>query len=381
MTGDPMREVLDALAAIPDAGDVAGYRATALLRPGAFGRSLRLVERQHALGMLTAAGVAEMWAWCAYLEHVRGYRATTTVATYLQAVSRLQAWARQQRLDYARLTASQLDGWQKWLAMAMAHSTHFRAKQVYAVRSFFAWRESRGIGPNVASGLRSPREPKHMPRKYTLQHLQGMCQAAAGGGTLRQQLRDVAMLLFLLATGARREEIANVSPADLHIGKRTGLVRFHGKGAKEREVPFEGPVVDALVAWMHERENIPNADPDALFVAIGQRLGDARIGRKLEAQAIERMVGKHAKTAGLKDYGVHRFRVTFATTMYDDGAGIEEIRILMGHESIETTRRYLSVSERLRRTRLRADRQHEVLGTRNKGQPRWINAALGGGGA
>ena len=65
------------------------------------------------------------------------------------------------------------------------------------------------------------------------------------------------------------------------------------------------------------------------------------------------------------------FRVTFATQLYDEGVDIERIRIVMGHESIETTRRYLAVSRRMRDVRLQPHRQHEVLGTRPVGFPLW----------
>ena len=370
--------LVEALAAIPDAGDVPAYRAVHLRGQGVLPRTFRQAERMLAGSEITPRGLAEAWAWCAYLEHVRGFQARSTIATYLRSLMRLQTWARGNDLDFAALTPAQFDGWQKYLAIALGHSPYHRNRQIYAVRSFFAWRSSRGMGPNIAADLRGPREARHVPRKYTVPQLQGMCRAAADQADPRLQFRDVALILFLLATGARREEVTKVAPGDLHLGARTGLVRLHGKGAKEREVSFEGPVADALAAWLMERERLPDYDPDAVFVTLS--LNPRMTGRRLTLQAVDRIITRHARAAGLKEYGVHRFRVTFATALYDDNVGIEEIRILMGHESIETTRRYLSVSERMRRTRLRADRQHEVLGTRNTAQPRWLAAIQRKGG-
>ncbi len=101
-------------------------------------------------------------------------------------------------------------------------------------------------------------------------------------------------------------------------------------------------------------------------------------GQALTVRGFEEMVSIHARAAGLREWGIHRFRVTFATQLYDDGADIETIRHLMGHESIETTRRYLAVSERARRTRLSANRQHRVLGTKPTGAPLWVRLATGG---
>ena len=71
------------------------------------------------------------------------------------------------------------------------------------------------------------------------------------------------------------------------------------------------------------------------------------------------------------------FRVTFATALYDDGTDIERIRIVMGHESIETTRGYLAVSNRQRSVRLAPTRQHAALGTAPAGMPRWARALEG----
>lgn len=370
--------VLAALAEIPDTRDVVSYRAhMATVDRSPLGRALRQGERMAGYREIPAQAMAEVWCWSAYLQHVRGYRDRTTCATYVRALLLLLSWATREGLDHAELSPQQLDGWQKHLALTMHHSAHFRGRQVYAVRSFYEWRESRGLGRNVAGHLRGPREPIRMPRKYSVKDMQAMCRAAASVGDTRQQLRDVALLLFLLATGARREEITNITLGALHIGNRVGLVRFHGKGAKEREVSFEGPVVDAMAAWLVEREQVDLQDVDAVFVSLATNPGQT--GRKLSVQAVDRIITRHARRAGLKEHGVHRFRVTFATTLYDDGVGIEEIRILMGHTKIETTRRYLSVSERMRRTRMRADRQHEVLGTRNTAQPRWLQQAIGKG--
>jgi integrase/recombinase XerD len=70
--------------------------------------------------------------------------------------------------------------------------------------------------------------------------------------------------------------------------------------------------------------------------------------------------------------------VTFATQLYDDGHDIERIAQVLGHESIETTRTYLDVSDRHRRVRLSAMRQHELLGTKPLGMPAWVSRATKG---
>lgn len=369
--------VAEQLRALPSGGDGELYRRMALERAGGVSRVMRRAEAVAQTGAITPRQLAELWLWGAYLEMVRGFRGDTTVQQYLRSVCRLLEWAKATGLDHATLTPADFDRWQTHLAIVLRHSAVWRMRQVAAVRGFYDWRGTRRIGENIASDLRGPREPTGMPRKYSLPQLQGMLAATTKHRNATIRVRDIALLLFLMATGARREELSRVDLRDLHLGQRSGLVRFNGKGAKQREVSFEGPVVEALRAWLLQREQLPFGfhvkDGEAVFIGLE---GIGR-GCRMRPRAIERRVARYARDAGLRDWGVHRFRVTFATALYDDNAGIEEIRLLMGHESIETTRRYLAVSERMRRTRLRADRQHEALGTRNTGQPRWMRAIHG----
>lgn len=366
--------VTDALVDLPGGAEVDPYRRIALGRVGALARVMRQAEAAHAAQRITARHLAELWAWAAYLEHVRGYRSDTTVQQYLGSLTRFLAWCVENGHAFAQLKLPDFHAWQMWLSIHMRHGPSWRMRQIAAVRNFFQWRAESGMGANLAANLRGPHEPIGMARKYTVAQLKSMLAEVGKQQNEALRIRDKALLLVLLATGGRREELSKLDIRSFTIGQRTGVVRFHGKGAKQREVPFEGPVIQAINDWLVVRNSLPfPCDPDAMFV------GCVGVGRgcRMRPRAIERRVGSYAKAGGLREWGVHRFRVTFATTLYDDGAGIEEIRVLMGHESIETTRRYLAVSERSRRTRMKADRQHEVLGTRNTGQPRWMRAALG----
>ena len=366
---------VEALRGLPGGVDVPRHRDQVLAQVGPLATVMRRAEVEHRSGRLPAHWLAQLWSWVGYLATVRGFRAATTVAQYARSVSRLLEWAAAEDVDPDCPAPAEFDRWQQWLALELKHSARWRMRQVCAAKSFYAWRHTRGLGADSAADLVGPKTPQGMARKYTLTQLQGMLRATQSRRDEAMRLRDGALLMLLLATGLRREEMSRLDLSALHLGQRSGLVRVVGKGAKEREVPFEGPVVALLREWLLARDALPFPfEPDAVFVGL---VGIGR-GCRLRPRAIERCVAAHAKAAGLRDWGVHRFRVTFATTLYDDGEGIEEIRILMGHESIETTRRYIAVSERARRTRMKADRQHEVLGTRNADGPRWMRAALGG---
>jgi site-specific recombinase XerD len=340
-------------------------RDVILAMPGELARWMRVLETNTAT---RPAWLAELWLWVLHLTIVRGCRASTTVATYAHTLGAYARWVVAEGVDYADISLTQLDAWQKSLYLVRRNCASYRRRHLSGVRSFYKWRASRGYGRDCTDGLRGPALVLKTPKKYTRQQLRDLFAASRKGGTKLVSQRDEVLLLVLLATGLRREEIATLRIDQIEINNRTGLIRAEGKGAKERLIPIEGPVVQQLIGWLDARSKIEQLHADTVFVVARK---NAALGRAMANEAIERTVARIAKRAGLGSWGVHRFRVTFATQMYDDGVDIERIRILMGHESIETTRRYLVVSSRMNRVRLTARRQHDVLGTRAVGFPKW----------
>ena len=361
----PVRATIEAGLALGLDPTLAAQRARLIATRGDFARTMRLLERRT---WRAPEWLAEVWAWVLHLVAGRGYRPDTTGANYARALGRFADWVDAEGLDYATLELRALDGWQQRM-FEQQHSTNWRKLQLHAVRSFYGWRASRGLGTNCTDGLKGPRKVKRQARKYTRGDLRLMMQATRAAQSELLELRDRTLLLMLYATGARREEIATLRLDQVEVTDkgRVAIVRFLGKGAKEREVPFEGPAVEHLVRWLDARSRVPNLRTDCVFVAVWNHFA----GSPLSVDSIEHIVKRYARTAGLASWGVHRFRVTFATRLYDDGFDLERIRILMGHESIETTRRYLAVSDRMRRVRLKAIHQHDALGTRPAGFPLW----------
>lgn len=363
-------EVEAALAELPNGRELSMHRAWLMAGEPRFAEVMRRIERRG----LPPRSMAELWLWLVHLAVDCGSRPATTCQSYARTVGRFLRWCADHGVDFTAATMADFDRWQRWLAMQCKNGTAWRTRQVHALRNFYDWRRSRGIAAtNLAADLSGPPVKPKPAKKYTDDHLRALFNAIAHARPLRA-VRDRCATLLLLTTGLRREELSSLHLQHLELSAKRGVVRIEGKGAKEREVSFEGPVVDALHEWMATREALPfEFDREALFISI---TGPTR-GKPLALRSFEQMIGFHAKAAKLRDWGIHRFRVTFATQLYDDGHDIETIRALMGHESIETTRRYLAVAERSRRTRLSADRQHRVLGTKPTGTPLWARLAAG----
>jgi Site-specific recombinase XerD len=145
-------------------------------------------------------------------------------------------------------------------------------------------------------------------------------------------VRDWASVMLMLH-GLRVEECSLVEVGDITINERSGfaLVR-NGKGSKERTVPLNLIARKALSTWLTIRAERDSSAPNghSLF--------------KTTVRTLQRSVESLGKQIGVPDLTPHWLRYTFAKRLERNGQALETIRDLLGHESIETTRRYLRSS-------------------------------------
>lgn len=148
-------------------------------------------------------------------------------------------------------------------------------------------------------------------------------------------VRDYAMIAVMLEAGLRVSECATLDLDDIFIGERSGYVLVRdGKGEKERKVPLTAELVrPALKAWIEVRGAAPTS---ALW------LGKQTEG--LSARSIERIVKAISSRIGSPDITPHCLRYEFAKNLQRMGVDIVDISRLLGHTSIEVTKRYLRSS-------------------------------------
>ena len=109
------------------------------------------------------------------------------------------------------------------------------ARKLASLRSFYRYLQREGmVGLNPAEAIRTPKQPKHLPRVLTKDDAAALMEFPAdqAGGSLR----DRALLETLYSTGARVSELVGINLDDLRVSE--GLVHLRGKGRKERIVPI-----------------------------------------------------------------------------------------------------------------------------------------------
>jgi len=145
-------------------------------------------------------------------------------------------------------------------------------------------------------------------------------------------VRDWASVILMLH-GLRVEECALVEAGDITINERSGFVLVrNGKGSKERTVPINLIARRAIATWLTVRTaNGGNAPETGTLI-------------KTTVRTLQRSVESLGKQIGVPDLTPHWLRYTFAKRLERNGVALEAIRNMLGHESIETTRRYLRSS-------------------------------------
>ena len=265
-----------------------------------------------------------------------------TVETYIRDLRSFRDFLREQGLplDARELDIVALRGFLGSLFRTNQAST--MKKKVSAIRSFFKFLLKRHlIDQNPASGLRSPKIAKSLPRFLTVDQAFRVMDAPPKEEKRAKPLmvRDQAMLETLYGTGVRVGELAGMNVD--HCDFSESSVRVLGKGGKERIVPLGKSSVEALEVYLPARRGLlvkaKEGDPDALWLS--------RNGKRLSVRQVQNIVRRHGTLgAGRGDLHPHAMRHTCATHLLDAGADLRSIQELLGHASLSTTQRYTHVS-------------------------------------
>jgi len=203
-----------------------------------------------------------------------------------------------------------------------------------ALRTYFRFLSREGVvTSNPARVVPTPRAPKALPSVVSAAELGEMLDALPDDPAGR---RDRAALELLYGAGLRAAELVALDLDDVDLSRR--LARVHGKGGKERVVPFgrkaEGAIRAYLAdraAWRAAASELSPGEP-LIVNQRGGRLSDRSLRRILDAAIL--------RIASLQHIHPHMLRHAFATHLLEAGMDLRAIQELLGHASLSTTQRY-----------------------------------------
>lgn len=145
----------------------------------------------------------------------------------------------------------------------------------------------------------------------------------------RNGLRDEALLLFMLDTGPRANEVCTLAVGDVSWQQR--LAKVVGKGAKERYVPFSAATAKAMQRYMLRARA---GESDRLFLS--------EEGPALTTSGLLQLCQRIGHEAGVELHP-HKCRHTFAISCLRSGASVFALQKTLGHTTLDMSLRYASV--------------------------------------
>lgn len=156
----------------------------------------------------------------------------------------------------------------------------------------------------------------------------------------RVALRNRAMFEILFSTGMRISELTNLKKDQID---KSGRIFVRGKGKKERFVYLTPRAKRHLKNYLEVKGS---SDSPYLFIPYrGKNVRDK--AKKISANYLQEKIKKYRELLGINlPLSCHSLRHAFATYLAESGANPAAIQILLGHESLDTTTRYVHASDR-----------------------------------
>ena len=265
-----------------------------------------------------------------------------TVQTYEDSLREFESYLtfREDGLSFEAVDTDLIRDWMESL-MDRGNNASTINKKLSALRSFFRYAlKRRLVEKDPAHAVVGLKKPKPLPQFVREGEMDRLLDDVEWGDDYKD-VRARTLLLLLYETGLRRSELTGLDDGDIDF--ETGQLKVTGKRNKQRIIPFGPELAETLRKYVIVRDEQVKGDCDALF------LSDK--GHRMTGQQVYEIVHRYLTGAtSLKKRSPHVLRHSFATAMLNNGAGLESIRNLLGHESVSTTEIYAHTTfEQLKR--------------------------------
>lgn len=198
-------------------------------------------------------------------------------------------------------------------------------RKLSAIRSFYRYLNRHGIVDiQPATAVRSFKLPRKLPTFLTEAEMERLFELTD------LSLRDRTILELLYGTGIRASELCNLKLHDIDWERE--IIRVHGKGGKQREIPLTRTALRWLREYVQTGDKI-KMDELGLFLS--------RKGTPITTRTLQRIVKKHLmKVSHKTGISPHTLRHTYATHLLNRGCDLRTVQLLLGHRSIASTQIY-----------------------------------------
>ena len=279
-----------------------------------------------------------------FLDYLRYERNASpqTVQTYEESLRAFESYLtfRDNELSMDSVDTDLIRDWMESL-MDKGNSASTINKNLSALRSFYRFALRRGlVKKDPAHAVTGPKKSKPLPQFLREGEMDRLLDGLEWDSSFNNVRARTILLLFYEA-GLRRSELIGLDDKDIDF--EAAQLKVTGKRNKQRIVPFGAELAETLKNYKAKRQEEFGETSGALF------LSDK--GERISGAQVYQIVRKYlSMVTSLKKRSPHVLRHTFATAMLNNGAGLETIKSLLGHESVSTTEIYTHTTfEQLKR--------------------------------
>lgn len=258
------------------------------------------------------------------LQNVRG-RSLNTVMAYRRDLELYLAYKK---------TSSSIQGFYHYMK-EQGLSERSQARVISSLRTYFKFREDRGIKSPELRELKLPKVKNKLPAVLTKSEFDGLFESCKTDDPYKSA-RNQMTLLMLFGSGCRVSELISLDLKDFNEAE--SYIVITGKGNKQRAVPLTDHLKSELKIYLEQiRPQIIKENTQSLL--INDR------GNRPSRVDIWRWLSAWSKRAGFKEaVSPHQFRHGCATALLESGADLRSIQMLLGHSSLQTTQIYTTVT-------------------------------------
>ena len=279
-----------------------------------------------------------------FLDYIRYERnlSPQTVLTYEHSLHDLESYFKglDDSLDWKSIDSDIIRDWLAFMLDKGAKATSVNTA-LSAVRSFFRFALGRKlVEKDPAHLIEGPKKSKPLPQFVREKEMNELLDDIEWGTTYKD-VRARTIILMLYETGVRVSELTGLDDADIDF--TTGQLKVTGKRNKQRIVPFGEELAAVMQQYRELRDaQVVRQSGALLLTEKGERMTRGQVYGIVRANL--------SLVTTLKKRSPHVLRHSFATAMLNNGAGLESVRKLLGHESLETTEIYTHTTfEQLKR--------------------------------
>lgn len=255
---------------------------------------------------------------------------------YERSFRQFVKWTESKGTDPAHLRRTDLAAYRDHLLEA--HKASTVRTYLVPVRAFYKWTASEGLYPNIADGLKAPKQPRGFAKDCLTPDQAGRVFDALDDRNDTNALRDQAIVTLISMTGIRTIEAARADIGDLRNMGAKRVLWVQGKGRDSKDdfvvVPSEaGALLDRYIA------SRGGAEPDKpLFASSGNRNKQGR----MTTRTISRICKESFRAAGIDSERItaHSLRHTAITAALMGGATVQEAQAMARHSNLNTTMIY-----------------------------------------